>query len=112
MQNSGLVYNKIVDCLADCRHLIASSSCMNSTDKAICEVDKRMQEPMQLAIVGRISSSKSTLVNAILVKLLMSVGSNTEMIMHRLSFGSKMARDNLLNEINGQNGHRIRERIL
>lgn len=68
MQNSGLVYNKIVDCLADCRHLIASSSCMNSTDKAICEVDKRMQEPMQLAIVGRISSSKSTLVNAILGK--------------------------------------------
>ncbi|MCQ2053149.1 MAG: dynamin family protein [archaeon] len=35
---------------------------------AIEDVDNRMREPMQLAIVGRISSSKSTLVNAILGK--------------------------------------------
>lgn len=68
MENKGLVYNKIVDCLNDCRQIISSSKWMIYTTQSISEVDIRMQEPMQLAIVGRISSSKSTLVNAILGK--------------------------------------------
>lgn len=68
MHNDGLVYSKIVDCLSECRQLISTSQWMSNTHKSICDVDRRMSEPMQLAIVGRISSSKSTLVNAILGK--------------------------------------------
>lgn len=68
MQNNGLVYNRIADCLNDCKHLISASSWLVNTKQTIGEVEARMQEPMQLAIVGRISSSKSTLVNAILGK--------------------------------------------
>lgn len=68
MHNDGLVYNKIVDCLAECKQIISTSQWMNNIHKSICDVDARMREPMQLAIVGRISSSKSTLVNAILGK--------------------------------------------
>ncbi len=68
MQNNGLVYNQIADCLNDCKHLISASPWLVNTNQTIGEVETRMQEPMQLAIVGRISSSKSTLVNAILGK--------------------------------------------
>ncbi len=68
MQNNGLVYNQIADCLNDCKHLISASPWLVNTSQTINEVETRMQEPMQLAIVGRISSSKSTLVNAILGK--------------------------------------------
>ena len=68
MQNNGLVYNRIADCLNDCKHIISASSWLINTNRSISEVGRSMQEPMQLAIVGRISSSKSTLVNAILGK--------------------------------------------
>ena len=68
MYNDGLVYSKIADCLSECKQIMSSSQWMNNTQKSICDVDSRMREPMQLAIVGRISSSKSTLVNAILGK--------------------------------------------
>lgn len=68
MHNNGLVYSKIADCLSECKQIISTSQWMRNTHKSICDVDSRMREPMQLAIVGRISSSKSTLVNAILGK--------------------------------------------
>lgn len=66
MHNDGLVYSKIANCLSECKQIMSTSQWMNNTQKSICDVDSRMREPMQLAIVGRISSSKSTLVNAIL----------------------------------------------
>lgn len=68
MHNDGLVYCKISDCLSECKQIISTSQWMTNTNKSICDVGIRMCEPMQLAIVGRISSSKSTLVNAILGK--------------------------------------------
>ena len=68
MHNDGLVYSKIIDCLFESKQIISTSPWMCNTHKSICDVDSRMCEPMQLAIVGRISSSKSTLVNAILGK--------------------------------------------
>lgn len=68
MYNDDLVYSKIADCLSECKQVISTSQWMSNTQKTICDVDCRMREPMQLAIVGRISSSKSTLVNAILGK--------------------------------------------
>lgn len=68
MQNNGLVYNRIVDCLNDCKHIISASSWLINTTRSIDEAESSMRAPMQLAIVGRISSSKSTLVNAILGK--------------------------------------------
>lgn len=68
MHNDGLVYSKIADCLSECKQIMSTSQWMTNTLKSICDVDSRMREPMQLAIVGRISSSKSTLVNAILGK--------------------------------------------
>ena len=68
MYNDGLVYSKIEDCLSECKQLISTLQWMSYTCKSICNVECRMREPMQLAIVGRISSSKSTLVNAILGK--------------------------------------------
>ena len=68
MHNDGLVYSKIADCLSECKQIMSTSRWMSNTQKSICDVDSRMREPMQLAIVGRISSSKSTLVNAILGK--------------------------------------------
>lgn len=68
MYNDGLVYSKIANCLSECKQLISTSQWMSNTNKSICDVLCRMCEPMQLAIVGRISSSKSTLVNAILGK--------------------------------------------
>mgnify|MGYP003298488709 FL=1 len=68
MHNDGLVYSKIADCLSECKQIMSTSQWMSYTQKSICDVDSRMREPMQLAIVGRISSSKSTLVNAILGK--------------------------------------------
>lgn len=68
MHSDGLIYSIIADCLSECRQIVSASQWMSATHKAICDVDSRMSEPMQLAIVGRISSSKSTLVNAILGK--------------------------------------------
>ncbi len=68
MHNDGLVYSKIVNCLSECKQIMSASQWMSNTQKSISDIDSRMREPMQLAIVGRISSSKSTIVNAILGK--------------------------------------------
>lgn len=68
MHNDGLVYSKIAYCLSECKQIVSTSQWMSNTQKSICDVESHMREPMQLAIVGRISSSKSTLVNAILGK--------------------------------------------
>lgn len=58
----------ISDCLRDCTQIAKSHKELKYIHKAIEDLTQRLQEPMQLAIVGRISSSKSTLVNAILGK--------------------------------------------
>ena len=68
MQNNDFIYNKIDDCLSACTLLADKHPQLTHIHAAIENVRKRMTEPMQLAIVGRISSSKSTLVNAILGK--------------------------------------------
>lgn len=78
MPNDGLVYSKIVDCLSECQQIISTSLWMSNTHKSICDVDSRMREPMQLAVVGRLSSSKSTLVNAILGKEEVGTGHEAE----------------------------------
>ena len=67
MQNN-LVFNRIFRCLEDCKRIIDDSTWMTHIINAIQEIEEHINEPMQLAIVGRISSSKSTLVNAILKK--------------------------------------------
>lgn len=58
----------ISDCLYDCTQIANAHKELKYIHKAIDNLSLRLQEPMQLAIVGRISSSKSTLVNAILGK--------------------------------------------
>ena len=68
MQNNDFIYNKIEECLLACTLLSDKHPQLTHIHAAIENVRKRMTEPMQLAIVGRISSSKSTLVNAILGK--------------------------------------------
>lgn len=45
-----------------------SCSSLNALYNKLEDAAKRIDEPMQLAIIGKISSSKSTLVNAILGK--------------------------------------------
>lgn len=60
--------------LEDCLNLI-QSPVMQNLKSAILDSIAKLDEPMQLAIIGKISSSKSTLVNAILGKdELMSTG--------------------------------------
>ena len=56
------------DCLQDCSSIAETHTGLKYIKKAITDISLRLHEPMQLAIVGRISSSKSTLVNAILGK--------------------------------------------
>ena len=68
MRNNDFIINRIEDCLKDCSFLADVYPQLVHIHTAIGDVRKRMNEPMQLAIVGRISSSKSTLVNAILGK--------------------------------------------
>lgn len=68
MQNNDFIYNKIEKCLLACTLLSDKHPQLTHIHAAIENVRIRMTEPMQLAIVGRISSSKSTLVNAILGK--------------------------------------------
>lgn len=45
---------------------LSDSELLNELKDAFAQIPQKMNEPMQLAIVGKISSSKSTLVNAIL----------------------------------------------
>ena len=58
----------VSNCLDDCASITRAHPELVHINKAIDKVYSGLQEPMQLAIVGRISSSKSTLVNAILGK--------------------------------------------
>ena len=56
--------NKIKNCLIDCRHQLDGRN--NAVGRSIEIALERLEQPMQLAIIGRLSSSKSTLVNALL----------------------------------------------
>lgn len=65
----GTEYNllsKIKDTVDNARNEISGYVCFQGLDKSLSAIPQRMAEPMQLAIVGKISSSKSTLVNTIL----------------------------------------------
>lgn len=62
-----LITAKLTECLSRCRTLIDSGRAPEVV-KCIDESISRLNQPMQLAIIGKISSSKSTLVNAILGK--------------------------------------------
>lgn len=57
---------KIKDTIESARKEITGYACFQGLDKELSTIPQRMDEPMQLAIVGKISSSKSTLVNTIL----------------------------------------------
>lgn len=60
--------------LSECQQ-IAQTAALNNLSDVISSSIRKLDEPMQLAIIGKISSSKSTLVNAILGKEgLMSTG--------------------------------------
>lgn len=59
------VYNKLMQCLLDCRETIKDRSCVNLSVCIDQAIDK-MSKPIEVAIIGKISSSKSTLVNALL----------------------------------------------
>lgn len=58
------VLNKIKSCLLDCRRELNGLNAI--IDCSIQNALERLEQPMQLAIIGRLSSSKSTLVNALL----------------------------------------------
>lgn len=57
--------DKILQLLRECKSILSEVECVSISE----EIEKsweRLMQPMQLAIIGKISSSKSTLVNAIL----------------------------------------------
>ena len=54
-----------MQCLLDCRETIKESNCVNLIACIDQTIDK-MSKPIEVAIIGKISSSKSTLVNALL----------------------------------------------
>ncbi len=58
------IINRILTCLKECRTILGGQ--VKSVDNAILLAEDRLSQPMQLAIIGRLSSSKSTLVNALL----------------------------------------------
>lgn len=58
------VLNTIKNCLTDCRRQLNGRN--NVVDRSIELALERLEHPMQLAVIGRLSSSKSTLVNALL----------------------------------------------
>jgi len=68
MQNNDFIINLIDRCLSECSQFSETYPSLIHIRSSIERVRERMKEPMQIAIVGRISSSKSTLVNAILGK--------------------------------------------
>jgi len=57
------IINRIHTCLVECRDILGGR--ISSVDHAISLALDRLSQPMQLAIIGRLSSSKSTLVNAL-----------------------------------------------
>lgn len=65
MYSNSKLKERILNVLRECRTLLAGQE---GTDvyRSIVSATERLNEPMQLAIIGKISSSKSTLVNAIL----------------------------------------------
>ncbi|MDR0982996.1 MAG: dynamin family protein [Culturomica sp.] len=60
------ITDKIEDAIADIRKEISGYPSLIALDQQFATIPDKLHEPMQLAIVGKISSSKSTLVNAIL----------------------------------------------
>lgn len=58
------ILNKITNCLMDCRLQLNGRNYV--IDRSIETALERLTQPMQMAIIGRLSSSKSTLVNALL----------------------------------------------
>lgn len=61
---SSNVLEEIRSCLIDCRQQLNGLN--DVVDRSIAIALDRLAQPMQLAIIGRLSSSKSTLVNALL----------------------------------------------
>lgn len=59
------VYNKLMQTLLDCKATIGESECVN-LETCIDQAIDKMSKPIEVAIIGKISSSKSTLVNALL----------------------------------------------
>jgi len=60
------IYLKLESCLKECVSLLDNCSCMDGLLSKIKDTQEKLHQPMQLAVIGKISSSKSTLVNAIL----------------------------------------------
>lgn len=58
------ILTRIKICLNDCRRQLNGRNSV--VDRSIQNALERLEQPMQLAIIGRLSSSKSTLVNALL----------------------------------------------
>ena len=58
------IINRILTCLTESQAILGRR--VASVDHAITSAIDRLGQPMQLAIIGRLSSSKSTLVNALL----------------------------------------------
>lgn len=59
------VYNKLIQCLLDCKATIGESECVN-LETCIDQAIEKLSKPIEVAVIGKISSSKSTLVNALL----------------------------------------------
>lgn len=64
MEINSILHNRLHNCLVDCKSLL--NEVETSLMKCIENCLHRLDEPIQLAVIGKISSSKSTLVNAIL----------------------------------------------
>lgn len=60
------IYLQLDNCLKECITLLDNNSCTNVLLSKLKDAQVKLHQPMQLAIIGKISSSKSTLVNAIL----------------------------------------------
>lgn len=59
------VYNRLMQCLLDCKNTNELGNCV-AISKSIDQAIEKMSDPIEVAIIGKISSSKSTLVNALL----------------------------------------------
>jgi len=59
------VYNKLMQSLLDCKTTIEETKCVN-LETCIDQAIEKLSKPIEVAIIGKISSSKSTLVNALL----------------------------------------------
>lgn len=59
------VYNKFMQCLLDCKNAVKGRGCVD-LEVCIVQAIEKLSKPIEVAIIGKISSSKSTLVNALL----------------------------------------------